>query len=108
MCDDTEKIIKNVSDRIRRLNIENQKKESNEKIEEIISTKNYKEALKICHFKNILKVVGKELYYSNYEIHAIGKLQHEENLRKKILDKYFSGLLDMMGLSQDLTAKTTE
>ena len=108
MCDDTEEIIRNVSDRIRGLNIEEQKEETNEKIEKIINTKNYKEALKICHFKNILKVVGNELYYSKYEIHAIGKLQHNENLRSVLLNKYFSELLDMMGLSQDSTAQITE
>ena len=80
----------------------------NEKIEKIITKKNYEEALKICHFKDILKLVGKEIYYSNYEIHAIGKLQHNENLRNVLLEKYFSGLLEMMGLSQDSTAQITE
>lgn len=108
MCDDTEEIIRNVSDRIRGLNIEEQKEETNEKIEKIINTKNYKEALKICHFKNILKVVGNELSYSKYEIHAIGKLQHNENLRDVLLKNYFSELLEMMGLSQDSTAQITE
>lgn len=108
MCDDTEEIIRNVSDRIRELNIEEQKEETNEKIEKIINTKNYKEALKICHFKNILKVVGNELSYSKYEIHAIGKLQHNENLRDVLLKNYFSELLEMMGLSQDSTAQITE
>lgn len=107
-CDDTEEIIRNVSDRIRGLNIEEQKEETNEKIEKIINTKNYKEALKICHFKNILKVVGNELSYSKYEIHAIGKLQHNENLRDVLLKNYFSELLEMMGLSQDSTAQITE
>lgn len=108
MCDDTEEIIRNVSDRIRGLNIEEQKEETNEKIEKIINTKNYKEALKICHFKNILKVVGNELSYSKYGIHAIGKLQHNENLRDVLLKNYFSELLEMMGLSQDSTAQITE
>lgn len=108
MCDDTEEIIRNVSDRIRGLNIEEQKEETNEKIEKIINTKNYKEALKICHFKNILKVVGNELSYSKYEIHAIGKLQHNENLRDVLLKNYFSELLEMMGLSQDSIAQITE
>lgn len=108
MCDDTEKIVKNVSDRIRRLNIEKQKEEFSEKIEKIISTKNYEEALEICHFKDILKIVGKEIHYNDYEIHAIGKLEHNEALRKELLDKYFSGLLKMMGLSRDLTAQITE
>lgn len=107
-CDDTEMIINNVSDRIRELNIEEEKEEFNEKIEKIITKKNYEEALKICHFKDILKLVGKEIYYSNYEIHAIGKLQHNENLRNVLLEKYFSGLLEMMGLSQDSTAQITE
>lgn len=108
MCDDTEEIIRNVSDRIRGLNIEEQKEETNEKIEKIINTKNYIEALKICYFKNILKVVGNELSYSKYEIHAIGKLQHNENLRDVLLKNYFSELLEMMGLSQDSTAQITE
>lgn len=108
MCDDTEKIIKNVSDRIRELNIEKQKEEFSKKIEKIISTKNYEEALEICHFKNILNIVGIEIHYNDYEIHVIGKLEHNEALRKKLLDKYFSGLLKMMGLSQDSTAQITE
>ncbi len=108
MCDDTEKIIKNVSDRIRELNIEKQKEEFSKKIEKIISTKNYEEALEICHFKDILNIVGIEIHYNDYEIHAIGKLEHNEALRKKLLDKYFLGLLKMMGLSQDSTAQITE
>lgn len=107
-CEDTEKIIKNVSDRIRRLNIEKQKEEFSKKIEKIISTKNYEEALEICHFKDILKIVGKEIHYNDYEIHAIGKLQHNEALRKELLDKYFSKLLEMMGLSQNSTVQITE
>lgn len=108
MCDDTEKIIKNVSDRIRRLEIEKQKEEYNKRLEDIISTKNYEEALQICHFKDILKLVGNEIHYSDYEIHAIGKLQHNEALRKELLKNYFSGLLKMMGLSQDSTVQITE
>lgn len=108
MCDDTEKIIKYVSERIVGLEIEKQKEESNKKIEKIISSKNYKEALKICHFKDILKIVGKEIHYNDYEIHAIGKLQHNEALRNVLLKNYFSELLKMMGLSQDSTAQITE
>lgn len=107
-CVDTEKIIENVSSRIRELEIENLKEEYSDELEKIISSKNYKEALEICHFKDILKIVGKEIHYNDYEIHAIGKLEHNEALRKKLLDKYFLGLLKMMGLSQDSTAQITE
>lgn len=107
-CADTEKIIENVSSRIRELEIENLKEEYSDELEKIISSKNYEEALKICHFKDILKIVGKEILYNDYEIHAIGKLQHNEALRKDLLDKYFSGLIEMMSLNQDSTAQITE
>lgn len=108
-CDDTEMIIKNVSSRIRRLDIEKLKKEYSEKLEGIISKKNYEEALKICHFKNIFSrldpLFHKGIKYKNA---AIEKIENDEALRKKLLDKYFSGLLKMMGLSQDSTAQITE
>lgn len=108
-CDDTEKIIKNVSDRIRELEIENLKKESYEILEEIISTKNYKDALKFCHFKNIFAnldlLFHKGIKYKNS---AIEKIENDENLRNVLLKNYFSGLLKMMGLSQDSTAQITE
>lgn len=108
-CDDPEKIIKKFSERIKRLEIENLKKESYERLEEIISTKNYEEALKICHFKKIFSrldlLFRKDIKYKNA---AIEKIENDENLRNVLLKNYFSGLLKMMGLSQDSTAQITE
>lgn len=108
-CDDTEMIIKNVSERIRKLEIEKLKEESNEKIEEIISKKNYEEALKFCHFKNIFTNLD-SLFHKGikYKKAAIEKIENDENLRNVLLKNYFSELLERMGLSQDSTAQITE
>lgn len=108
-CDDIEKIIKNVSDRLRGLEIENLKKDSYEILEKIISKKNYEEALKFCHFKNIFANLDLLFHKgTKYKNAAIEKIENDENLRDEMLKKYFSGLLEMMGLSQDSTAQITE
>lgn len=70
---------------------------------------NYEEALKICHFKNIFDeldpLFNEGIKYKNA---AIEKIENDEALRKELLDKYFLGLLKMMGLSQDSTVQITE
>ena len=108
-CDDTKKIIDKVSSRIRELEIEKLRQEYIEQLEEIISMQNYEEALKICHFKNIFDELD-PLFNDGikYKNAAIEKIENDEALRIKLLDKYFSELLEMMGLSQNSTVKITE
>lgn len=74
--------------------IDEEIKSLNIKIDEIISTKNYEQALEICNLKdNIFDQFG-EILCKDYKNLAIYQLS-DDNLRKNIITKYFPELEEL-------------
>ena len=91
-----EKIKEYFSKLLDEVNIDEKIVELNERIDIIVSEKNYAKTLKLSDFKYLFKNLTKQVFELDYEQVCLTKLQLDKNLREVLRSKY------LMELSNEL------
>lgn len=81
---------KELNNLIEAINVDEMYKYEKEKLQSILSEKNYNELLEICSLKNeVLRQVPNKFNFRNFEQRAIGVIKDNHSLKESLKEKYF-------------------